>query len=87
MIRAEHLLHGIPDLEERAIGLGGVDDRRKHVLGCRGRRGEASERLFRPRGIAIRAQRGEPGVPKVLSVPFEGGSYDLDLGYLNYLDQ
>jgi outer membrane protein OmpA-like peptidoglycan-associated protein len=32
-------------------------------------------------------QRGEPGVPKVLSVPFESGSYELKLGYLNYLDE
>jgi outer membrane protein OmpA-like peptidoglycan-associated protein len=32
-------------------------------------------------------QRGEPGVPKVLSVPFDSGSYELKLGYLNYLDQ
>ncbi|SRR5665213_262525 len=45
-------------------------------------------RVFAEQSVPVTVQqRGEPGVPKVLSVPFESGSYELKLGYLNYLDE
>jgi len=60
VVGAEDLLHRVPNLEQRAVGLGGLDDGWEHVLSCRRRFRQFGQRSLRSGGV--------PGRPEFLQL-------------------